>query len=319
MFFNQKKSVFVIALICSLTSAITGRGQNSANIFTSDIDHFWEAFDSVQTVKDSVQQVAVMQRLYIDKGTEGLKHFMVLRNFNAARLVVAINKYPKFWASIRNSTLSIKGQLPAIEANLQKFDALYPEHRQGKIFFTITAVRAAGTVKDSIMLIGSEIATGNIHTDISEFPDKRLANFFKTKTSDNIVPVVIHEYVHTQQKGNAKKLLEQAICEGACDFIAELVLDTPLTNSYLEYGRQHEAELKPQFQKEMMGEDWSNWLYNGAVTKTMGDLGYFMGYSICKSYYQEAENKSQAIKDILRLDYGDGAAVLKFLKDSRYY
>ncbi|MBC9913827.1 DUF2268 domain-containing putative Zn-dependent protease [Chitinophaga varians] len=310
--------VYCLVIIGMLTCSARVQGQDS-RVFTSDVDHFWTAFDSVKTVNDTTRQIAFMQALYIDKATEGLRLFMKLRRFDAARLVTAINKYPKFWASIRENTLKIKPKIPAIEAHIREFKALYPDLRPAKLYFTITAVRAAGTVQDSLALIGTEIATGNKNTDVSEFPDKRLANFFQTQSTDNIIPVVVHEYVHTQQRSEAKILLGQALNEGACDFITELILKEPLMNSYLQYGRKNEKELKEAFKKEMLGEDFSNWLYNGSTTKTMGDLGYFMGYTICKSYYQQAKNKSQAIKDIITLNYGDQAAVVAFLEKSGYY
>ncbi len=33
------------------------------------------------------------------------------------------------------------------------------------------------------------------------------------------------------------------------------------------------------------------------------DLGYFMGYAICKTYYKNAKNKTKALKEIAELDY----------------
>lgn len=311
--------VYCIVFLLMLAWSVRVQAQDNPRVFTSDVDNFWTAFDSVQTVKDTTRQIAFMQSLYIDKGTEGLKLFMKLRRFDAARLVTVINKYPKFWASIRENTLKIKPRIPAIETHLREFKVLYPDLRPAKLYFTITAVRVAGTVQDSLAMIGTEIATGNKNTDVSEFPDRRLANFFQTQSTDNIIPVVVHEYVHTQQRSEAKILLGQALSEGACDFITELILKEPLMNSYLQYGRKNEKELKAAFKKEMLGEDFSNWLYNGSTTKTMGDLGYFMGYAVCKSYYQHAKNKSQAIKDIITLNYGDQAVVMAFLAKSRYY
>ncbi|WP_343745345.1 DUF2268 domain-containing putative Zn-dependent protease [Chitinophaga sp.] len=311
--------VCCIAFLLMFSCSARVLAQDAPRVFTSDVDNFWTAFDSVKTVSDTTRQIALMQSLYIDKGTEGLRLFMQLRKFDAARLVTAVNKYPKFWASVRENTLKIKPKIPAIEAHIREFKVLYPDLRPAKLFFTITAVRAAGTVQDSLVLIGTEITTGNKYTDVSEFPDKRLANFFQAQSTDNIIPVVVHEYVHTQQRAEAKILLGQALHEGACDFITELILKEPLMNSYLQYGRKNEQELKAAFKKEMLGEDFSNWLYNGSTTKTMGDLGYFMGYAICKSYYQRAKKKGQAIKDIITLNYGDQAAVTAFLEKSRYY
>jgi len=260
-----------------------------------------------------------MQSLYIDKGTAGLKEFMQLRKFDAKKLVEAIDKYPLFWKSIRNSTLTIPPQIPAIETYLEKLKNVYPDTKPAKVYFTISAVRAAGVTQDSVIMIASEIAMGDQHTIVSEFPDKRLANFFKPKVTVDIIPIIIHEYVHAQQKAEGKNLLGMCIYEGACDFITELVLNKPLNQSYLVYGRENEQVLKAQFKKEMYSEDLSNWLYNGTTTKTMGDLGYFMGYTICKSYYRQATNKHQAIQQIIRLNYADTAEVKKFLDDSKYY
>jgi len=306
-------------LLCSLFCSITSFAQKKGNIFTSDIDHFWTAFDSVQTIKEKDKQVEIIQSVYIDKGTAGLKEFMQLRNFNAEKLVDAINKYPLFWKSIRKNTLTILPKIPAIEPYLVKFKKLYPDMRPAKVYFTISSVRAAGVTQDSVIMIASELATGDQHADVSEFPDKRIPNYFKPKDSVDIIPIVIHEYVHVQQKTESKVLLGQVIYEGACDFITELVMNKQLNLSYLIYGRKHEQELKEQFKKEMFGEDFSNWLYNGTTTKTMGDLGYFMGYTICKSYYRHARNKQMAIKHIITLNYADTDVMKKFLDESQYY
>ncbi|AEW00052.1 secreted protein [Niastella koreensis GR20-10] len=311
--------VFLSLILCCQTCSLGSFAQTKGNIFTSDIDHFWQAFDSVQTTRDTIRQVEIMQSLYIDKGTAGLREFMQLRNFDAKRLVTVIDSYPLFWKSIRSSTLTIPPQIPTIETYLDKLKNVYPDTKPANVYFTISAVRAAGVTQDSVILIAAEIAMGDQHTVASEFPDKRLANFFKPKATVDIIPIIIHEYVHAQQKGEGKNLLGQCIYEGACDFITELVLNKPLNQSYLVYGRENEQELKAQFKKEMFSEDLSNWLYNGTTTKTMGDLGYFMGYTICKSYYRNAKNKQQAIQQIIRLNYADAAEVKKFLDDSKFY
>ncbi|NEM98820.1 hypothetical protein GXP69_14040 [Pontibacter sp. BT327] len=64
----------------------------------------------------------------------------------------------------------------------------------------------------------------------------------------------------------------------------------------------------------MLGTDISNWLYNGLKsTDKPGDLGYYMGYKICEAYYNNSEDKKQAIKEIL--DIKDHQA---FLEKSGY-
>lgn len=210
------KRITFVCLYSLLIPLLSGQA-NKAMVFTSDIDNFWQAYDSVKTTDNAASQIEFMQTLYIQKGTAGLKAFMKLRNFDAARLVTTINKYPKFWESIRPNTLWVKNQENQINSYLQKFQKLYPDYKEANIYFTITAIRSGGTTKDSLVLVGAEIATGNAATDVSGFPDKRLANFFQNQKKDNIVPFTIHEYVHTQQKSEGKILLGQALAEVACD------------------------------------------------------------------------------------------------------
>ena len=64
----------------------------------------------------------------------------------------------------------------------------------------------------------------------------------------------------------------------------------------------------------MNGTNTSNWLYQGQEAKGRpADLGYYIGYKICESYYRAAKDKKQAVKDILEIkDFN------QFLKDSQY-
>lgn len=288
-------------------------------VFTQDIDNFWIAYDSIKTTDDSLKQIKFIQTLYIDKGTQGLKTFMQLRNYSAGLYVHLINKYPKFWNSIRPNTLAVKSKGREIEKSVEKFKTLYPELKDAKMYFTIGGLRSGGTTKDSMVMVGAEIATGDSATDVSEFSDKWLAGVFKEQNSENIVSMNVHEYVHTQQNGEGNNLLSQSIVEGAAEFITELVLGRPLQRNYITYGNQHKQDLKEAFKREMFSKAFRNWLYNGNNAKTVADLGYFIGYDICKSYYRNQVNKKQAIKNIIQLNYSDTISVENFLKQSKFY
>ena len=65
---------------------------------------------------------------------------------------------------------------------------------------------------------------------------------------------------------------------------------------------QNELQIWTDFQKQMLSSDISNWLYNGSK-KNNADLGYFIGYEICKSYFENARNKKKALKSIIELKY----------------
>lgn len=68
----------------------------------------------------------------------------------------------------------------------------------------------------------------------------------------------------------------------------------------------------------MLGQETKNWLYNGSQAPNgNADLGYYMGYEICKSYYQNSKNKKTGLKEIIELECIK-ENVIKFLEKSKY-
>ncbi|WP_343530471.1 Ig-like domain-containing protein [Pedobacter sp.] len=308
-----------LSIVILLISAKVLSAQKQSPIYTADIDHFWTAYDAIQKTNDLSQKITIINSQYIDKGSKGLKAFMAARQYNDTLWVQLIDKLPKFWNSIRANTLSIKHKTDEFEKAIKKLKQIYPDLKPAEMYFTIGGLRSGGTVKDNMVLVGSEIATGNATTDVSEFTNSWLKNVFKEQSLDNIVSLNIHEYIHTQQKPASSNLLSQSIREGSCDFIAELSIQKPLQTKYLSYGKANTLNIKELFKKEMFFNDYTNWLYNGSQRTEDADLGYYVGYEICKAYYQQAKNKKQAIKDIIELDFGNDQAVESFLEASGFY
>jgi len=281
--------------------------ENKKNVQTIDIDHFWEAFDNLKNCKNFSDSVASFQKLYLDRGTNGLLDFIQMREFTAEKFVNAISKNYAFYQFVRPNTYQAKKAEPVIEEVFTKFKELYSNFKPFKVCFAIGIKNTGGTVSNEFVLIGTELTTS-----LGE----------NTKPTDEeiiqkIKSIVAHECVHTQQKLHADslsikcELLYQSIREGACDFIAELVSGNKKKN---EYGDQHESELWVQFKNELCNQNIGNWLYNGSTVKNKPrDLGYYIGYKIVQSYYNNAKNKRQAIVDIIEMD-----DPIKFLDSSRY-
>jgi hypothetical protein len=285
-------------------------------ISTIDIDHFWEAYDQLANSKDSV---STMQNLYLNRATEGTKAFIKSRKFKAADYVYLIRKYPKFWASMRTNTLAIASRKEEINKTFNSFIKLYSEFKQPKVCFSIGALRSGGTTTKNQVLIGADIASSDSLTDKSELKGWLAAVI---GNSGNIVTMVTHEAVHTQQPINfgyvkgflGHRLLTQSIREGSADFIGMQVAGKIINNKQYKYGVENEAELWLEFKKEMMNNDISKWLYNGSKsTNRPFDLGYFIGYRICETYFNNSTDKSAAIKKIIRIKN-----YKKFLKKSGY-
>jgi len=253
----MRKRIFVFLNLLLIIHNASAQKQGQ-NVFTSDIDNFWIAYDSMQTTKDSLQQLRYIQKFYIDKGSEGLKAFIKVRNYTPALWVQLIRRYPKFWNSVRPNTAIVNSKADQIELSIQKFRTLYPDLKPAKMYFAIGGLNTGGTVSENLILVGTEIATADAKTDVSEFSNKWLAGVFKEQEIDNLVPLNIHEYVHIQQKSGPQDLLSRAIREGSCDFITELVIGSILPNNYLQYGRQHEAAIKESFKEFMFTDFYSD-------------------------------------------------------------
>jgi hypothetical protein len=87
-------------------------------------------------------------------------------------------------------------------------------------------------------------------SDLPQNTSRWLASVFKDQSLNNIVPLNIHEYVHTQQR-RTNTLLGMSLREGSCDSSPNLVMGEPMQNNYIQYGWTHEKELKDQFKQEM--------------------------------------------------------------------
>ena len=296
--------------------------QSNKFVHTTDIDHFWEAYDQIKKTEDYSAKLQLINSLYIDRGTEGLMAFMKLRNYTDTVYVELIEDLPLFWNSIRNKTLSVKLREQEINQSIEKLRELYPDLKPAKIYFTIGGMRSGGTVEGSKSLIGCEIAMGDKEVDISEFKDhghEWLIPFFQLQNASKLVEMNVHEYVHTQQKNMGMNVLTQALHEGSCDFITELVTQKSRETHYMRYGKANEPQLKKDFFRDVFIKEYNNWFYDSNSRYNIQDLGYFMGYAICKAYYDQAENKRIAIKQIIELDHSNLSEVIDFTNSSGYF
>jgi hypothetical protein len=113
-----------------------------------------------------------IDKYYVQKGTHGLKAFMQTRNYDVQLWVKLITAYPKFWKSVRTSTLLIKNKASQLEKSIARLKELYPQLKPAEIYFTIGELRSGGTTEDNMVLIGAEISAADSNTVTSEFPDK---------------------------------------------------------------------------------------------------------------------------------------------------
>jgi hypothetical protein len=282
---------------------------DAAQIVTSDIELFWKAYDKAKPENN----LNVFRDEYLRKGSVGLEEFRRTRIGSACGLVDVIESHPKYYASLRKNAAKVDSFKPQMQASFRKLKEIYPEAVFPNVYFLIGRMTSAGTLTDKGLLIGVDMFGRT-----EDFPAEEMDDWHKAVISsiDRIPFIVAHELIHYQQKyppGN-RNLLGRATGEGAADFVGELISGGQINPHLHEYANGRERELWLEFKKEMSGTDTSNWLYQGEKAKDKpADLGYYIGYKIAESYYNNAPDKKQAVKDILEIKDFE-----KFLAESRY-
>jgi hypothetical protein len=249
---------------------------DSARLITSDIPLFWAVLD--RAAPDSL--AALLQRGYLDRGSRGLRDFIPGRILSADRLAQLITSNRSRYDAIRESSLRVIEAEPGIRRAFHALKALYPEAVFPDVYFVIGRFNSGGTVSTNGLLIGAEM-----YRDPQRLPS-----------------IVAHELIHFQQRPLTAQpsLLVQSFREGSADFVGEMISGVHINNAAHEYGMAHERDLWKEFQEQMRGTSYAGWMYGDPPGERPADVGYFIGYRIAQAYYQRAEDKAAALRQILQ-------------------
>jgi uncharacterized protein YjaZ len=130
-------------------------------------------------------------------------------------------------------------------------------------------------------------------------------DWLNPSVEDRFVHVIAHEYAHVQQvpalvDDEHPTVLEMSLIEGAAEFTAELISGNVSNSRLGESTAGREKEIETAFIADEDKTDISAWLYNSTPEQPR-DLGYWVGYRIVKSYYQHANDKRRALREILQM------------------
>ncbi|MBL7834561.1 MAG: hypothetical protein JNK18_11435 [Cyclobacteriaceae bacterium] len=297
-----------ILIACTLIAGVThaqNRDPLKTEIITSDIDNFWIAFE---TAKPDFNP-EVFQTLYLDKGSNGIKGFTPGRIRNAENLAKRVKGRIKYYSSIKPSTDKIPGMKDDIRKSLVKLKELYPEAIFPPVYFVIGTMSSGGTSSDDGLIIGAEMYGMTPETPKDELNEWLLSVL---KPVEEVPHIVAHELIHFQQTYDGGTLLQACLKEGSADFITELISGKHINGHVHDFANPKEKELWLEFKEKMFEKNYDGWLYSAAPGRP-NDLGYWMGYKITKAYYEKANDKKQAIRDILTIKDEK-----RFLKESGY-
>jgi len=279
-----------LALLAATAFLQTLPDPTHVQLVFDDVDRFYQVLEST---KDEDLDKRLTED-YLKKGTPGLKYFWLSKIKASALLSSYAKKHRGELLAHKDRIYSIKKAEPRIRAAFCAFKYFCPDAKFPPIVLVVGRESAGGTANNDSLILGAEMSVND---------------------PARIHEIITHELVHFNQKVSTNGLRGSTVGEGMADFIGEMCSGGFINDSIHPYGNAHEKELWVQWNEEVNGKnrilDWT-----GSYSQTKprpGDLGYYVGYRICQSYYNQATDKRKAIQDMLEM-----TDAKKFVQDSGY-
>jgi len=308
----MKNFIKVIITLVLFTSKIIGqpslnftKNVNDAELITSDIKNFINAFKSLSNDKDSIQ---VLQKEYFDKASPGMLDYIgKFDDFNPEFLSKAIQESPETYVAVED----FYNHISVLEADYKKAMEIFNKVVPNPVFPPIHLIIGGNRG------IGNGSVLGPLVT-IERYSDDYV----------HLLDLFVHEMIHSKQLtmgfekyisifSKKDNLLDMVLREGAADFIAyRLVRQNIGRNMKLKNYEENELKLWERFKKDLVNQDNSYWLSISLKDVEKGIpilIGYGVGYKIVESYYNQSKDKTKALIEILSME--DASA---FLKKSNY-
>ncbi|MGA8278651.1 MAG: DUF2268 domain-containing putative Zn-dependent protease [Rhodanobacteraceae bacterium] len=257
-------------------------------IHIEDVTRFYAIYGATGGHPDAER----LQHDYIDTGSEGLHRLAKLRDVTGKRIAENIEKHPEVYSDAKRCMVVLPRVRERLQLAFRKLRAVYLQAKFPPVTIAVGRGKPVGVTDASGVMIGLEALCA--------------INYLDADVEDRFVHVIAHEYAHVQQAIAAPAVyddpkptvLEASLIEGAAEFTAERISGSVAYVNLKAMTRGREKKIETAFVADENKTDLSDWLNNGTLTKP-GDLGYWVGYRIVKSYYQHAADKRRAIREIL--------------------
>ncbi|ANQ48117.1 hypothetical protein MY04_0735 [Flammeovirga sp. MY04] len=296
----------------SLLDIIHQRNQHIENfeIVTAPTDRFWKYFEQSLHDKDNTD---LYLSNYICEGSLALKDYYHIRYENVEKMKrVMVEKNPAYYQYLRRhvSNDRLEGVANNAKAMMVRFSDLYPQAVFPKTYIVPDLINGSGTLTELGLFIGVTMFAKS-----DSMPLENLNDWQKNSITEfeNMKYDLVHELMHFQQSysdhENADKVLGKIIEEGVCDFLVSILTEdqqpSPGVQNNLDYLKDPKNFnfVMKELKQDTYSTDLSKWMHNGGAIKDRpSNLGYTMGYLVCKSYYDKSEDKKVAIYELLNTD-----------------
>lgn len=286
-------------------------------LISEPLDSFWPYFDKALTDTANAKQYLAE---YVLNGSYATKDYYHKRYENIhAMYNQMILRTPNHYKYTRQflSKAKIDSLKKDMTKMIRRFSELYPSAVYPKAYIVPGMLNGRGTLTEVGLFAGAEM-----YVKSDTMSDENLSQWQLETISEinSMIFVITHEWLHFQQSYHDKKnegnLLHKVIEEGVCDFVVDLVSDKNVIEidritsiGYLDNQKNLDFILS-EFKRDMYSNDLSKWMYNGGGIKDRpSDIGYALGYKICKSFYEKSDDKKLAIWTLFNTD--DFETILK--------
>jgi uncharacterized protein YjaZ len=294
----QRRTLGTVFASCALlgatalahkAEAVEERARLAPEIHTEDVQRFYAVYDAA----DGHPSAEVLQREYLDKGSEGLHQLAKVRNVTGARIADTLAKRPELYSEARRCMAVLPRVRERVDTALHALVARYPQARVPAVTIAVGRGKPVG--------VGSPVTGLQIGLEAL-----CATNWLNPDVEERFVHVIVHEYVHVQQNEKLSEaehptVLERSLMEGAAEFVTEQVSGQVAYSHFAALTRGHEKKIETAFAADLDKTDLSQWLDNSTIEKP-GDLGYWVGYRIVQRYYEHASDKSLALREIIELN-----------------
>jgi uncharacterized protein YjaZ len=260
-------------------------------VHVEDVARFYKVYDAAHGHPSAEE----LQRGYLDPGSPGLHHLAEIRNVTGVAIAKALTAHPQVFADAKRCLAVLPAVRRRVTAALQTLGRLYPPAQFPPVTIAISRGKPVGVADSTGVMIGLEALCA--------------VDYLNPNIEDRFVHTIAHEYVHVQQALKSPALyddpkptvLDASLIEGAAEFTAALISrEVAFHSPYAPSTKARDKEIETQFVADQDKTDLSQWIDNGTLTEP-GDLGYWVGYRIVKSYYEHAADKHKGLADILEM------------------
>lgn len=302
------KSLLVLSLVSiGKAEAQPNFPQNAkeALLISTDIKNFIEAYQTLKTNPDTVQAI---QTLYIDKASPGLKEYINRFNLNAAAISKAIKDYPGEYNKIEKFYSQMVMVDTIFRNEMETYKKVLPQAMFPPTYLLVADYKGVGQASRVGQLISIERKCVDDMEQLKNLVVHELTHF------QQAMSMGMQKYTSMYNKKD--NLLDMVLREGGAEFITfKLVRNKVDQFTKLKNYEKSETAYWEKFKEDLKNQDPTFWL-NASYDNEKGipvQLGYGLGYKIVEAYYNQAEDKTKALKDILMME-----DPLLFFEKSKY-